>query len=67
MEVGLRERLFGAAAVPLVKIAPIAVRRPDLLTLAPVALVIAMVAAAAALIPARRAARVDPSAALRSD
>jgi putative ABC transport system permease protein len=56
-----------AAAVPLVEMAPIAVRRPDLVTLAPVALVIAIVAAAAALIPARRAARVDPMAVLRAD
>ena len=56
-----------AAAVPLVKIAPIAVRRPDLLTLAPVAVVIALVATAAALVPARRAARVDPMAILRAD
>jgi putative ABC transport system permease protein len=56
-----------AAAVPLVKLAPIAVRRPDLFTLVPVALVIALVAAAAALIPARRAARVDPIAVLRAD
>ena len=47
------------AAAPLVGIAPITVRRPDALTLVPVALLIAIVAAAAALVPACRAARAD--------
>jgi ABC-type antimicrobial peptide transport system permease subunit len=67
--IGLAIGAAGALAisVPLVKLAPIAVRHPDLLTLVPVALVIALVAAAAALVPARRAARVDPIAVLRAD
>jgi putative ABC transport system permease protein len=55
------------AAGPLVRIAPITVRPPDWITLIPVACVIAVVAATAALVPARRAARVDPMAVLRSD
>jgi predicted permease len=65
---GLAVGVGGAlAAAPLVGTAPIAVRRPDLVTLVPVALVIALVAAVASLVPARRAARVDPMAVLRSD
>jgi len=65
---GLAMGVIGAwAASPLVGVAPIAVRRPDLFTLVPVALVIAIVAAVAALVPARRAARADPMAVLRSD
>jgi putative ABC transport system permease protein len=55
------------AAAPLVRAAPITVRPPDLVTLVPVACVIALVAATAALVPARRASRVDPMAVLRSD
>ena len=54
-------------AAPLVRAAPITVRPPDLTTLIPVACVIALVAAIAVLVPARRASRVDPMAVLRSD
>ena len=65
---GLVIGVCGALAVaPVLSAAPIAVRRPDLVTLIPVAAVIAFVAAVAALIPARRAARVDPMAVLRGD
>ncbi|HMC77657.1 MAG TPA: ABC transporter permease [Vicinamibacterales bacterium] len=55
------------AAAPLVALAPITVRRPDLFTLLPVALLIAAVAAAAALVPARRAAHVDTMTVLRAE
>jgi MacB-like periplasmic core domain len=66
--IGLMLGVIGAlAAAPLVGLAPIAVRRPDALTLVPVALLIAVVAAIAAPVPARRAARVDPMGVLRAD
>jgi putative ABC transport system permease protein len=55
------------AAAPLVRAVPVTVRPPDLITLVPVACVIALVAAIAVLVPARRASRVDPMAVLRSD
>ena len=65
---GLAVGVIGAlAAAPLVALAPIAVRRPDALTLVPVALLIAIVATIAALVPARRASRVDPMGVLRAD
>ncbi len=59
--------MVALAAAPLVRIAPITVRPPDLMTLVPVAAVIAVVAVIAALVPARRASRVDPMSVLRSD
>jgi predicted permease len=55
------------AAAPLAGTLPVSVRGPDLVTLLPVAGVIVIVAATAALVPARRAARVDPMAVLRSE
>jgi ABC-type antimicrobial peptide transport system permease subunit len=55
------------ATAPLFSAAQVSVRRPDFVTLVPVACVIAIVAALATLVPARRAARVDPMAALRGD
>jgi putative ABC transport system permease protein len=55
------------AAAPLARSLPVTVRPPDLITLVPVASVIALVAAIAVLVPARRASRVDPMAVLRSD
>ena len=65
---GLALGTGGALAVaPLLSGASVTVRRPDLVTLLPVACVIAIVAAIAALVPARRAARVDPMTVLRSD
>jgi putative ABC transport system permease protein len=54
-------------AAPLLTGAPISIRQPDAVTLLPVAVTIAAVAALAALIPARRAARVDPIGILRGD
>jgi putative ABC transport system permease protein len=66
--VGLVIGVCGAlAAAPLFSAGTIAVRRPDLVTLVPVACIIAIVAALAALVPARRAARVDPMAVLRGE
>lgn len=54
-------------AAPLLGDAPVSIRQPDLVTLLPVALVIAIVAAVAVLVPARRAARVDPVGVLRGE
>lgn len=55
------------AAAPLLNNLPVTVRPPDLATMAPVALLIGLVGVAACLIPARRAARVDPMSVLRGD
>jgi ABC-type lipoprotein release transport system permease subunit len=46
---------------------PVSVRPPDLVTIAPVALLIAAVAMVACLAPALRAARVDPRRLLRGE
>jgi ABC-type antimicrobial peptide transport system permease subunit len=46
---------------------PISVRPPDVLTTVPIALLIAIVAVVACLVPARRAAASDPIDALRSE
>jgi ABC-type antimicrobial peptide transport system permease subunit len=54
-------------SMPLLNAAPVAVGRPDVPTILAVALMIAGVAGLAALVPARRAARVDPAAILRAD
>lgn len=62
---------FGVAAAilaaPAVEGLPVDVRPPDLVTAGPVALFIALVAIVASLVPALRAARVNPMAALRDE
>jgi predicted permease len=55
------------AAAPLLRDLPVSVRGPDLSIIAPVAALLGAVAIAASLVPARRAARVDPIYALRRD
>jgi ABC-type lipoprotein release transport system permease subunit len=52
---------------PRVRNMPVSVRPPDLVTIAPVALLIAAVAMVACLAPALRAARVDPRRLLRGE
>jgi putative ABC transport system permease protein len=59
--------LVVAAASPLLRGLPITVRPPDLSVAAPVAALIAAVALAASLLPARRAAGVDPMSVLREE
>jgi len=66
--IGLALGLAGAlAATPLVQNLPVTVRPPDVITTAPVALFIAIVALVACLVPALRAAGVDPMTALRKE
>ena len=55
------------AATPLLRGLPVTVRPPDLSVAAPVAALIAAVALAASLLPARRAAGVDPMSVLREE
>jgi len=54
-------------SMPLLDAAPVTVTRPGVPTVLAVAAMIASVAVLAALVPARRAARVDPAAILRAD
>jgi len=66
--IGLGLGLCGAfAATPLLQDLPVSVRPPDLSTTAPVAVFIGIVAVAACLVPARRAAGVDPMSVLRNE
>jgi putative ABC transport system permease protein len=66
--IGLALGLLAAlAATPLLEGLPVTVRPPDLVTIAPVALVIGLVALTASFLPARRAARIDPMLALRDE
>ena len=66
--IGVGVGLVAAFAVaPLLRDLPVSVRPPDVATTAPVAVVIEVVAVVACLIPARRAARVDPMSTLRAE
>ena len=65
---GLAVGIAGAmAASPLLRNLPISVRPPDVATTAPAALLLGLVAIGACLVPARRASRTDPIAALRNE
>jgi ABC-type antimicrobial peptide transport system permease subunit len=55
------------AAAPLLKGLPVDVRGPDLATIGPAAVLIGVIALAACLLPARRAANRDPMSLLRSE
>jgi predicted permease len=55
------------SSMPLLSAVPVPVDAPSAAIIAAVALSVGVVAAAAALVPARRAARVDPIAVLRAD
>ncbi|HTM25026.1 MAG TPA: ABC transporter permease [Vicinamibacterales bacterium] len=66
--IGLGAGLLGATlSMPMLRAAPVAVHAPGGPTVLVVACLIAAVAGIAALLPARRAARVDPMTALRTD
>jgi ABC-type antimicrobial peptide transport system permease subunit len=57
----------GFAAAPLLRNLPVTVRPPDLVTMTPVMIVVALVSLAACLIPALRAARTDLISTLRNE
>lgn len=66
--IGLLLGVAGAlAAAPLLDKLPMTIPRPTTVTIAPVAILIGAIALLACLIPAYRAARVDPMAALRQE
>lgn len=65
---GLAVGLLAVFAItPLLQTLTVAVRAPDVVTTAPVALLIAVVAVVASLVPAWRASRADPMTMLRSE
>jgi predicted permease len=55
------------AAAPLLENLPVTVRQPDMLAIAPVALLLGTIALAASAVPARRAARADLMVVLRNE
>ena len=55
------------AAAPLLRNLPVAIRPPDAATLVPVAALLAALAIAASLVPARRASSADPMSVLRNE
>jgi predicted permease len=59
--------VLGAAALPLLRGLPVTVRPPDAFVLVPLMTGLAIVMIAACLLPAIRAARVDPMSVLRGD
>ena len=59
--------LAALAAAPLLRNLPVTIRPPDAATIVPVALLLAALAIAASLAPARRASTADPMAALRNE
>jgi predicted permease len=66
--IGLGVGLFGALlSAPLLQDPPVSVRPPDFITVAAVIVLIGITAVAACLVPARRAANVDPMSVLRTD
>jgi ABC-type lipoprotein release transport system permease subunit len=58
---------IAAIATPLLRVLPVTVRPPDPLTVAGVALGIALIALIACGVPARRAWLADPAMSLRED
>ena len=59
--------LGALAAAPLLRNLPVTIRPPDAATIAPAALLLAALAVAASLAPARRASTADPMNALRNE
>jgi predicted permease len=55
------------AVAPLLHNLPVAIRPPDAITIAPAALLLALLAIAASLVPARRASTADPMSVLRKE